>query len=114
MQRGLHCHVAPAERVHAEARQEVEVAGAAVVVEVTALAPYVVAVETEGPERPCELLVHIALVQGEVLPGSFRECAGYIKGHAAPCTALLLCRYCCVRLTTGCRSRASREPVTGG
>src|ERR1700733_6501623 len=81
--------MAAAECVDAEPGEEVEVARASVVIEIAALAPDIVTVEPESPERPGELVIHVPLVQSEILPGSFRERAGYIEGHAAPCTAFL-------------------------
>src|ERR1700722_17817554 len=88
MQRGLDRRVTAAEGVHAEAGQEVEIPLAGIVVEITALGPDVVPVESDSPERPGKLRVHVALVQGEVLAGPLRERARDIEGHAAPSTEM--------------------------
>ena len=90
MEGRLDCRMTPAQGINPETGQEVEVALAGVVVEVAAVAPDVVAVEPESPERPGELGVHVPLMQGKVLPGTLCERSGHIEGHAAPQAALLI------------------------
>jgi hypothetical protein len=85
MQRGLDGRMTPAERVDAEPREVVQVPRAGIVPEIAAFGPDVVTVEAERPERPRELVIHVPLVQGEVLPRALRERSGYVERHAAPC-----------------------------
>ena len=84
VQRGLDRRMPTTECEDAEARQHVEVALPAIVVEVAALAANEVAVETERLEYPRQLRVQVLLVECKVLTVPLFECPGNVERHLAP------------------------------
>src|ERR1700733_14530232 len=83
MQRLNDCWMAPPEREHAEAGQEVEIPVPLVVDEVAALPLHVEPIELDLTENPGELGVDVLRVEREVLSSPLFQHLLQIKGHAA-------------------------------
>src|ERR1700733_5693894 len=82
MQRLNDCWMAPPEREHAEAGQEVQIPVPLVVNEVAALPLHVETIELDLTENPRELRVDVPRVEGEVLAPALVQHLLQIKGHA--------------------------------
>ncbi len=84
MEGGLQGGMAPSERVHAEAREEVEIALTLGVEQVRTLAPHVETIEPDRLEDPTELVVQVLLVERIVLTMPGAEQLGNVERHTSP------------------------------
>ncbi len=85
-QRLLDHRMIAAHREHAKPGQQIEIAGARLIVEVRTLGAYVVTIEADRPEHADHLRIEVPVVQREALAGPFGQLALDVERHLQGCS----------------------------